>query len=104
MNLLLRSPLLSHKGSLAFCRERIIPGVEGSPVPSGGRGSPCCLLHKSILSFPHLTVLILMYLLLASKELKRGGVSLAVKAKKASSRPVIPSEQCVWGKPKCRRH
>lgn len=106
MNLLLRFPLLSPKGSLAFCRERTIPGVEGSPVPSGGRDIPHCLFHYVILSFPHLTLLVLMYLLLASKELKRGVVSLARKKKRYSEAlpgPVIPSEQCMWGKPKCRR-
>lgn len=59
----MRFPLLSHQGSLAFCRERIIPGV---------RDIPHCLLGKSILSFPHLTLLGWMYPLLVSRELKEG--------------------------------
>jgi len=56
-------PLPSLKGSPAFCRERIIPSVEGRPLPSGGRDTPHCLLYGSILSFPHLTLLVFMYLL-----------------------------------------
>lgn len=44
-------------------------------------------------------MLVLIYLLLASKELKQGVVSIAMKEKgysRAPSGPVIPFQQC-WG-------
>jgi len=68
-------------------------------VPSTGRYSPHCLLQGSILSFPHLTMQVLIYLLLVSKEIKQDVVSLAIKEEKINQnliRSCDPFQSSVW--------
>lgn len=99
-NLPVRFPLLSHPISF-LKREDYSWCIREPCAKHWQRDFP--LPTSGILPFPHLIMLVLIYLLLASKKLKRGVVSLAMKEQgcsRAPSGPVIPFQQC-WGEPKC---
>lgn len=97
-NLPVRFPLLSHPISF-LKREDYSWCIREPCAKHWQRYFP--LPTSGILPFPHLIMLVLIYLLLASKKLKRGVVSLAMKEQgcsRAPSSPVIPFQQC-WGNP-----